>query len=256
MFFVDVHCHIDDALFDRDRHKVLERAKNSNVIAIISSALSPVSLERLFCLQKNYANYLYITSGWDPTLFPDPIMLETYQNYIKSNRKKIVGIGEVGLDFYYIRDESKRNRQIKLFRNWIHFSQELDLPLIVHSRSAGKYSVKILFEENAKKVVMHAYDGRPGWALKAAEHGYYFSIPTSIWHSVQKQKLVKFLPLESLLLETDSPVLAPFRDQRNEPSNIVYSAKKIAEIKNVELSVVANITTKNAFSLFKLQNTL
>ena len=250
--FIDVHCHIEDELFNEDRDSVLKRAKDSNVCAVISSALSFDDASFLLNFSNKYPRFVFVSLGWDPADLSIIKLFDEYCNFVKEHKNEIVGLGEVGLDFYYIRENVLRETQIKLFRRWIQFSKDLNLPLIVHSRSAGKYAVKILMEEDAERVVLHAYDGRPGWALKGVEHGYFFSIPTSVWHSIQKQKLVRLIPLDNMLLETDSPVLSPFKGRRNEPANIIYAARKIAEIKKITVEKVAEITTENALSLFNL----
>ncbi len=251
MWFVDVHCHIGSEVFDRDRSEVLRRARERGVIAIISSSLNFREAIRTLKLSREYEGYVFTSIGWNPVDLDRNSMMKVYDLAVEQ-KHRIVGIGEVGLDFYYVRDQNSRRVQEEYFREWIRLAQDLDLPLIVHSRSAGKYALQILFEEGAEKVLMHAYDGKTSWAVKAADVGYYFSIPTSVWRSEQKQKLVKVIPLDQLMLETDSPVLSPFLGRRNEPANIVYAARKIAEIKNISLERVAEITTENAVKFFSL----
>ncbi len=251
MNFVDVHCHVEDEVFDKDRSEVLRRAKEAGVLAIITSSLSFKEAIKSLKISHDYSGFIFVSLGWDPTDFNYDSMKRVY-NLIREQRFRIVGVGEVGLDYYYVRDPGLRKIQQEYFRNWIHLAQDLDLPIIVHSRSAGKYALQILFEEGAEKVLMHAYDGRISWAVKAAEAGYYFSIPTSVWRSKQKQRLVKALPLEQLMLETDSPVLSPFLGRRNEPANIIYAAKKIAELKSISVNKVADVTTNNAINFFSL----
>jgi len=253
--FIDVHCHISDEDFNRDRDEVIRRALNSNVIALITSSLTFNDAIRALKISSKYPGFIFVTIGNDPLEF-DLSTISKIRDLIIERRYEIVGIGEVGLDYYYAREASLREKQKQLLREWISLAKELDLPLIIHSRSAGKYAIKLLLEEHAENVLMHAYDGRPGWALKATEAGYFFSIPTSVWRSAQKQKLVKFLPLDHLMLETDAPVLSPILGRRNEPVNIIYAAKKISEIKNVDLEQVAEVTTRNAIKFFSLPITI
>jgi Mg-dependent DNase len=127
------------------------------------------------------------------------------------------------------------------------------MPIVVHSRSAGKYAIKILTEEGAKRVIMHAFDGSVGYAIEGVKKGFYFSIPPSIVRSEQKQKMAKHLPLDKILLESDAPVLGPTKDIINTPSNIVISAAKIAEIKKIPINEVINATTKNAQEIFNFK---
>ncbi|RLE51055.1 MAG: hypothetical protein DRJ33_06580, partial [Candidatus Methanomethylicota archaeon] len=115
-----------------------------------------------------------------------------------------------------------------------------------------KYALDVLYGESADLILMHAFDGSANYAVNAAKRGYFFSIPTSVWFSQQKQKLVKRLPLENLLVETDAPVLSPVKNARNEPANLHYAIRKIAEIKRVSLEKVAEVTYENAKNLFRL----
>jgi len=247
---IDVHCHLDEHVFRQDLDKVIERARRVGVKAIITSTINPKNIEYSLHIVNKYKNYIYLSVGLDPLILDDNIFSEVYE-WIKGNANLIVGIGEVGLDYYYIRDHSERAKQRNMFIEWIELARELNKPLIVHSRSAGKYAIQIIMEQEYYNVIMHAYDGSVGYAMEAAKRGVFFSIPPSVVFSQQKQKLVKRLPLESLLLESDAPVLAPFRNQRNEPANIIYTVRKIAELKNTTIDKVIEVTTANTLRIFK-----
>ncbi|KAG9287529.1 hypothetical protein G9A89_019590 [Geosiphon pyriformis] len=189
--------------------------------------------------------------------------------FIKEHSQDLVGIGEVGLDFTphvlsngisFSITNSKSSKiltaddlkqiQRQIFSKQIALSLELDLPVNVHSRSAGHYALDVLREFGARKVVMHAFDGQVKYAKHGVEMGYYFSVPPSIVRSKQKQTLVASLPLSNLLLETDSPALGPENGIDNEPSNILISAHEIARIKGLEIDEVIRQTTQNAYKLF------
>ena len=171
-------------------------------------------------------------------------------SFIRNQRSKIVAIGEVGLDYWAVQKESEKELQREIFVTFVQSALELDLPLNVHSRSAGHHAVALLLEHNAKKVQLHAFDGRASSALPAVEAGFFFSVPPSIIRSRQKQKLVKQLPLSSLLIETDSPVLGPLPDERNEPANVVISINAIVEIKDISKGEVMEAVSNNACRLF------
>lgn len=251
MGLIDAHCHLQDEEFEKDRDEIVERSRWAGITSIVTSSLSRTDASKVLEITGKYRGYVYACIGLDPADL-DPKEAEGVKEFIRMYRNKIVGVGEVGLDYYRVRENGSRDLQIRLFKEWVDLAEELHLPLIVHSRSAGKRAVQVLLEIGFTRVLMHAYDGRAGWALKAAEEGMRFSIPTSVWHSEQKQKLVKALPLDSLLVETDAPVLSPIRGEHNEPANLIYAVKKIAELKGVSEVEVAQITTKNAKSFFQL----
>jgi len=174
-------------------------------------------------------------------------------SFIRSERSKLVAIGEVGLDFWIVKEESQKEIQKEILKGFISLSQELDLPLnihSIHSRSAGRHAVALLLENGATRVQMHAFDGKASAALPAAEAGFFFSIPPSVVRSRQKQKLVKHLPLSCLLVETDSPVLGPESGERNEPANITVSIKTIAELKNLDEREVIESVAENTKRLY------
>ena len=171
-------------------------------------------------------------------------------SFIRSERERLVAVGEVGLDYWVVQDEGERELQREIFSRFIDLALELDLPLNVHSRSAGRHAVGLLLDRSASKVQLHAFDGKASAALPAVEAGYFFSIPPSVVRSQQKQNLVKRLPLSSLLVETDSPVLGPIPDGRNEPANVTVAVNAIAAIKKVSNEEVLEVVSQNALHLF------
>ena len=156
----------------------------------------------------------------------------------------------MGLDYWITKDEAQREIQREIFRSFIDLSKELSLPLNVHSRSAGRHAVDLLFESAAEKDQLHAFDGRAAAALPAVEAGFFFSIPPSIVRSEQKRKLVRKLPLSCLLVETDSPVLGPVPQERNEPANALVSIKAVAEIKGIAEAETAEAIQENILRLY------
>ncbi|MHA1237863.1 MAG: TatD family hydrolase [Candidatus Odinarchaeia archaeon] len=251
---VDVHCHLDDLAFKKDLQSILENAYSKGVIAAVSSALGPESILNSIKLvesTKNLPLKIYLSFGLEPYNLSEEDFNKTVDLIVKY-KNKIKGIGEVGLDFYRTREHSERDIQISRFIKFIELSKKLDLPLIVHSRSAGKKCLETLASVGAKKVLMHAFDGRAKYALEGVDLGYFFSIPTSVVRSGQKQKLVKALPLENILFETDSPVLAPVRGEVNTPENLPLVAEKVAEIKRVPIEKVCEIVYANSVKFFNL----
>lgn len=245
--FVDVHCHLTDKILMTNLTEVIEDARRSGVAVIVTSGLGYED-----CLKVlEISDYKMVF----PSLGIMPYDLNGYESVfdlIEKNAKRIVAIGEVGLDFH-INVKSDRELQRKVFKEFIELSISLDLPLIVHSRSAGKYALEMLVESGAKNVIMHAFDGSASHSLIGVERGYFFSIPPSIVRSIQKQKLVERVPLENILLESDAPALSPAPGSVNTPSNVKVSAEMVSKIKGISLEKVEEITTENAIRILRIK---
>jgi TatD DNase family protein len=254
---IDCHTHLTDAAFDPDRIEVLRRAREAGVerIAVVGQDLAE---NRAVLAAAAQHEGLLPFLGLHPDRFADrapplPLeALEAVQAQIRAQRERITGIGEVGLDYWVCQDPERRARQREAFAALVRLALELELPLNVHSRSAGHHTLDLLRELGARRVLMHAFDGKAGHALRGVEAGYLFSVPPSIVRSPQKRKLVRALPLAALALETDSPVLGPEPGRRNEPANVAISAAAIAEIKGVPEAEVRAVTAANARRLFAL----
>ncbi len=245
---IDNHSHLDFPQFDSDRKEVIERAKKQGIL-IINSGLGPEGIEKTIKLVDEHG--IFATLGLSPTGFDSDIIEDTIE-LIKKYRKKIVGIGEVGLDYYWVKEPGKRMTEIQNFRIFIELSKELNLPLLVHSRDAESDTIRELKSAN-KPAILHCFSGTIKQAKEAISIGCLISIPTTIIHSKQKQELARKIPLDRIVLETDAPYLSPVPKTRNEPANVKLSAKKIAEIKGIEYSVVERITTENAGKFFNLK---
>ena len=245
---VDTHAHLCDPVFDTDRSAVIKRARAAGVGAIITVSEDLSDAKRNIELNKNHPE-LKPAAGLYPTCL-DLEKTQEMSSFIRNERNKLVAIGEVGLDYWIIKEKFQKEIQQEIFVSFIHLAMELDLPINVHSRSAGRHAIALLLEHNAIKVQLHAFDGKISTALPAVEAGFFFSIPPSIVRSRQKQKLVKQLPLSCLLVETDSPVLGPSPDKRNEPVNAVVSLNAIAEIKNISKDEVMETVIDNTGRLF------
>ncbi len=245
---VDTHTHICDSSFDADRGEVLDRAADVGVGAIIAVGEDIADARRNIELADVYP-MIRAAAGLYPTIL-DRNQAEQMSSFIRKERSKLVAIGEVGLDFWVVKEEPQKELQKEILRGFISLSKELDLPLNIHSRSAGRHAVALLLEYGASRVQMHAFDGKASAASPAVEAGFFFSIPPSVVRSRQKQKLVKHLPLSCLLVETDSPVLGPDPKQRNEPANVNISIKAIAELKNISEEKVVKAITENTKLLY------
>jgi TatD DNase family protein len=245
---VDTHTHICDSSFDPDRKDVLERAAEAGIGAIIALGEDIADARRNIELADNHP-MIRPAAGLYPTIL-DLNQAQQMQLFVRKERSKLVAIGEVGLDFWVVKEAPQKELQKEIFKGFISLSKELDLPLNIHSRSAGRHAVTLLLENGASRVQMHAFDGKASAALPAVEAGFYFSIPPSIVRSRQKQKLVKHLPLSCLLVETDSPVLGPEPNKRNEPANVAVSIEAIAEIKGIRQEMAAEAVIENTRLLY------
>jgi TatD DNase family protein len=254
---IDCHTHLLSPEFDADRPQVLERARRAGIehVAIVGQDRA----ENELVLRADDGGGMVLRFlGLHPDRFadarplPDPAEVGRIAEQIRAHAPALTGIGEVGLDRWVCREEDRRDTQREAFRVLIRLARELELPLNVHSRSAGHHTLELLLAEGATRVLMHAFDGKASHARRGAEAGYLFSIPPSIVRSEQKVKLVRALPLVALALETDSPVLGPERETRNEPANLTLAVAAIARIKGVDEAEVRARTSENARRLFRL----
>jgi TatD DNase family protein len=245
---LDAHAHLGDPVFDGDREAVLRRARAAGVSAVLTVGESLEDARRNLALAELHAEILP-AAGLYPTRL-DPEEAGDLEALIRAERGRLAAIGEVGLDYWKVKEEEGRELQREIFGRFVALSLELDLPLNVHSRSAGRHAIAFLLEKGARRVLLHAFDGRAATALPAVEAGYYFSVPPSVVRSPQKRKLVRRLPLDRLLLETDSPVLGPVPGERNEPANLAVALRAVAEIQERPEEEVAEAVRENARLLF------
>jgi TatD DNase family protein len=244
---IDCHAHLADPVFDADRDEVLARAGKAGVRAVVTVGETLEEARRILELASR-----------DPRLLPAAGLYPTHldldqarrtERLIRDNRDRLCAIGEVGLDYWKVKEEGEREIQREIFAGFIRLAAELDLPLNVHSRSAGRHVVAQLLDSGAQRVQLHAFDGKPSAALPAVEAGFFFSVPPSVVRSRQKQKLVRRLPLSCLLLETDSPVLSARPGERNEPANLLVGLRAVAELKELPEREVAEAVAANTSRL-------
>ncbi|XP_037551169.1 tatD DNase domain containing 3-like isoform X2 [Nematolebias whitei] len=264
--YVDCHCHISAGDFDKDVEEVIERSKKAGLLAVLAVAEHAGEFNKIIELSQRFSGFVFPCLGVHPVQEVSagqqrgaaPQDLDAALPIMKKYKEELVAIGEVGLDFtprFVSSDLDKENQRRVLIRQ-AQLAKELDLPLNVHSRSAGRPTIQLLKEQGVDKALLHAFDGKPSVAMEGVKAGFFFSIPPSIIRSEQ-QKLVKQLPLENICLETDSPALGPEKQVRNEPQNICVCAEYISKIKGVSLETVIEATTQNALRLFpKLKSAL
>ncbi|RVE57619.1 hypothetical protein OJAV_G00218150 [Oryzias javanicus] len=257
--YIDCHCHISARDFDEDLDDVIENAKKAGLLALLAVAEHAGEFEKIIGLSQRFPGFIFPALGVHPVQEVSPEQqrgaslqdLAAALPLIENYKDQLVAIGEVGLDFTprFVSGESDKDDQRKVLIQQAQIAKQLDLPLNVHSRSAGRPTIQLLKEQGVEKALLHAFDGRPAVAMEGVRAGYLFSIPPSVVRSEQ-QKLVKQLPLENICLETDSPALGPEKQVRNEPQNVRISAEFISRVKGVSLQSVMEVTTQNALRLF------
>ncbi len=268
--WIDTHCHIQTEDFAEDRSEVLERARAAGVTPIILSVENLKDSRESLEFARSTPD-VYCLAGVHPQqadLWRDDSaksLIELIEDERKSSSSehrpcKIVGIGEIGLDYYY--ENSPRARQKEVYREQLQIAYELDLPFVIHERDAFADSYQILLEAKQggylREIpgVAHCFSGSVESARLLLKLGFYlgFDGPLTFKNARQAPQIVSEMPLERLLLETDSPYLAPVpkRGKRNEPANLVYIGEKVAELRGLSAEEVAKITTSNAKHLFNL----
>ncbi len=254
-FFIDSHCHLDMDSYVEDLEAVLERARCHGVQSIITIGIDEKSSRRAVELAKTFP-MLKATVGIHPHDV-NKIHSSTLQNLeslIEENRDYIVAYGEIGLD--YARNYSEPKMQQRAFKTQLQLAKDLQLPVIIHDRDAHEDTIAILQEVGPfpNRGVMHCFSGDLKLAEKVIDLGFLISVPgvVTFKNGQTLQEVVKASPLETLILETDGPFLAPvpWRGKRNEPAYLLYAAEKVAELKDISMEEVARQTSKNVRQLF------
>ncbi|MDH3975884.1 MAG: YchF/TatD family DNA exonuclease [Deltaproteobacteria bacterium] len=255
--FIDSHAHLDFPDYGPDLDSVIERANAAGVARIITVGTSLAGSRSSLELARKYP-FIYATAGVHPHEAGE-VRKETCDG-IKAllQNENVLAVGEVGLDYHY--DHSSREVQREVFRRFIALSREAHLPLVIHTREAERDTLEILRSEKAGEEggVIHCFSGTPEMAVDCIKLGFYISIPgiVTFRKATNIHEVVRKIPIEKMLIETDSPYLAPvpYRGKRNEPSYVVKVAEKIAELKGLSLEDVARITTMNTEKLFRIGN--
>ena len=255
---IDSHCHLDYPILFNNLDDVLKRATNNNVKYLLTICTTLESYEKIKLIVKKYKN-IYGTFGIHP--HETSKFQQVDKNFILNLKKsfnKIIGIGETGLDYYY--NHSDKNTQKKSFINHINAALELDVPLIVHSRNAENDTYDILKNEKKNsnlKFIIHCFTGSKEFANKLIDIDSFFSFSGIITFNKSNEliKTASSIPIEKILVETDSPYLSPSpnRGKPNEPSYIIHTVNKLAEIKNVANDYIMNKTTENFVNLFNFK---
>ena len=257
MIIMDSHCHLDDEKFNEDRKKILEKIKQNDMYVICSGYSLETSKKAVEIANQN--ENIFATVGISPNdVFENKeemyLQLEEIEKIAKE-QKKVIGIGEIGLDYYW--KKNNKDIQKEFFIKQIEIANRLMLPIAIHSREAYKDIIEILKQNPVKqKGVFHCCEHNMELIREALEINFYISFagPITFKNAKHANDIISMVPNDKFLIETDSPYLSPEprRGKRNDPTNVIFVAKKIAETKKVSLEEIAKYSFENAKKLYKL----
>lgn len=250
---IDSHAHLNDPHYDQILPEVIIRAQQAGIEGIINVGFDIPSSYRAVALADEY-EWMYAVIGIHPH-YAEQVSAKDIKELEKlAEHRKVVGIGETGLDYYY--DNSPREQQKLVFYQHLELAKKLDLPVVVHSRDAAKDTLDILKEHPKHTCVLHCYSGSLETARIYLDMGHYISFagPITFKNANRIRQVAANISLNRLLIETDCPYLAPVpkRGQDNEPAWVVYVAEKMAELHNVTLDELKAVTTENTRNFFRI----
>ena len=257
MKFFDSHSHLNDEQFDKDRYELIEQFKKENIEGFITAGYNVEGSKKAIEIAEN-CEETYATVGVSPNDIPqteEELWKELAQIEELAKNKKVVAIGEIGLDFYWNKDN--KDLQIKAFIEQIKIANKLDLPIVIHTREAVMETLQVLKENNViNKGVFHCCPLNRELVKEAIKLDFYisFSGVVTFKNAKNAEEIINMVPLDKILIETDSPYLAPepYRGTRNTPINVKLVAEKIAKVRNITIEEAGNLTLKNASKLFKI----
>lgn len=262
MELFDSHCHLTAEQFDADRANVIQRAVDAGVTRMLTLATDIESSRTVIALAEKF-DAVYCAIGIHPESVGRAEIGDWRLLRELAQHPKVVAIGEIGLDYYW--DKTTAELQQKFFEKQLELAAELNLPVVIHDRDAHEKIIATLSEftkneqrktSNETRGVLHAFSSDLEMARQAFDLGYVISFggPITFKNNKHAPDLIRALPLEKILIETDSPYLTPqpFRGKRNEPAHVMLVAERIAEIKNSTIEQIATQTTKNAQRLFQI----
>ena len=252
---IDSHCHLDVEQFDDDREAMIQRAAEAGVVAMVVPGINEADIPRVLALAEKHPQ-IYVGVGIHPhetETWRDGV-IDELRSWVK--HPKVVAIGEIGLDYYY--QDYPREVQLHMIRQQVRFAREAGKPIIVHDRDAHGDVLEVLKSELDPAIggVMHCFSGSGEFARECMQLGMMISFagPVTFKNATKLQEAARSVPLDHLLIETDSPYLTPtpYRGKRNEPAYVRHVAEKLAELHGVSLEELARHTTANTRKLFKL----
>jgi len=257
MKFVDAHIHLSDEEYSEHTDEVIAEAKRSNVVALVSNSMNLETSIRSLKLAEQYGGIVYTALGihpWNVNDLTESELQKTVDLICEQrNNRALIAIGEVGLDYKYTKIWDK---QLMVFNEMLHLAEKLDLPVIIHSRGTTSQIVEMLPSYKIKKILLHWFSNPISLLTKVVENGYYITEGPPTAYSNGIREVVRKIPLTNLLTETDGPVRYfkdPFNGRIPMPAFIPTVVKAIAEIKNMEVAVVAEQIIKNFEDFFRVK---
>lgn len=249
---IDAHCHLEQPDYENDLDQVIDKCKEEGINALITVCTHPKDFNRSIEIVDKYKNYVFLCASIHPEFVKNITskQVDEYFNRLKENRDKLVAVGECGLDYFWIKEDSWQKKQKELFIQHIELSKELKLPLVVHSRDAWEDVLKILEQEDVKRALLHLW-GNKELIPRVLENNYSITIGPIIAKSKKHKKIVRDTPLENILLETDSPWFG--NGNRGMPTNIKIPCEKIAEVKKLSYEEVWRKCGENVIRFFDLK---
>ena len=259
--FFDSHSHYNDEKFDKDRDVLIDEIYKSGVTKLINAGYSLESSKKALEIAKKY-EWMYTISGISPNDIPESNkeleqQLNSLENFIKNemNSKKIVAIGEIGLDYYWNKENSELQKEA--FVKQIEIANKYEFPIVIHTREAVMDTIEILkIHQVKKRGVFHCCPLNRELVKEALKLGFYISFagPITFKNSKNANEIIEMVPLDKILIETDSPYLSPEpnRGKRNDSRNVKYIAEKISKVKQISLEEIAKITYKNTCNIFEI----
>ena len=261
MPLVDVHAHLDDPQFEQDLPQVIERAVQAGVHAVITNGVNPETNRTVLQLAKQYsivkaALGIYpidalakeVQLGEHHLTMPKAFDVDEELAFIQKQKSSIIAIGEIGLDNHWVK--GKLAPQLEVFQKLLSLAKKMRKPVLVHSRDAELETIEAIESSGVKLVDMHCFGGNKKLVKRIEDNGWWLSIPPNVVRSSHFQSIVHAVDINQLLTETDSPYLAPDKNQRNEPAFVALTVQKIAELKKMDRIEVEQVIFKNYRDVF------
>ena len=247
---IDAHAHLLPS-FIKNIDPLIVNAKKAKLEGIVNSAIQPNQFSFAQKLEESNKGFIHTTLGFAPQMIKKSNFEVSYETIAKSDFIK--AIGEVGLDYHWIHEPEWRKKQEEMFIQFIDLADQLNKPLVIHSRKAETDCINILEKHSKVPVLMHCFAGNLNETKRVVDLDWMLTIPTAVVNRKKHRKIARKTPLENILVETDSPYLSPIPGKRNEPANIRYAIEEIAKLKEISFEEVDKNTTHNTRKFYNIR---